>query len=91
MYCKVLLYCTWKDFGVINAGDSWESPKAHLNQSQSSFGAKLMPAHFRIDQCVGISFAKVSLKASLEAAVSSNEFRTLLRMYVCLLNVNFNF
>ena len=57
-------------------GDSWESPKAHLNQSQFSL-VKNFAGPFPY-QCVGISFAKVCLKAGLEAAVPSDDLRTLL-------------
>ena len=61
--------------------DSWESPKAHLNQSQSSLVQNFAgPFPY---QCVGISFAKVCLKARLEAAVPSDELRTLIRMCIC--------
>ena len=61
-------------------GDSWDCPEAHLNQSQSSLVQNFAgPFPY---QCVGKSFAKVCVKARLEAAVSSDEL--IERYYECM-------
>ena len=63
-------------------GNTWESPKVRLNQSQSS-GSIILPAHFSIDMLVDclVKFVLSCLKAR----------RLFVQMFVGFLNVNFKF